>query len=241
MPPRRTLVPLLVTLAPLAAQAGPAAAPPAADVERWEGEIAALESLDAAEPDPEGAVLLLGSSSIVMWESAAADLAPYPVIRRGFGGATFADLAHFAERLVSPHRFRAAVVFVANDVAGGPDDHTPEQVGAWFRHVVGVIRAREPAAPIICCDVRPTPLREHVWKSIEAVNAALKEACEERAGVHYLETAAAYWGPDGRARTDVYLEDRLHLNEAGYELWSGQIKSALDRVLEAGRPADSRD
>lgn len=211
----------------------PDLAPYADQIAGWEGEIAKLEALDKTHADPEGAVLLIGSSSIRLWETAAEDLAPYPVIRRGYGGAHFNDLAHYAERLVTPHKFRATVVFVANDVTGGADDKSPEQVAEWFGYVADLLQHHQPEAPVICCDVRPTPSRHHVWDKTKAVNAALRTECDKRAGVYYLDTAKTYLTERGDARSDVYREDRLHLNEAGYELWSGQIKAELDRVLGA--------
>lgn len=199
---------------------------------RWEAEVRRLETLDEQAPDPDDAVLLVGSSSIRLWETAPQDLAPYPVIRRGYGGASFSDMAQYARRLIEPHRYRAAVVFVANDITGGPDDNTPEQVGELFGYVADVLRWREPDAPVICCDVRPAPSRFGVWREIQAGNAALRRACEERPGVYYLATADAFLNDDGSAaREDLYGPDRLHLSRSGYDLWSDLIRAELDRVL----------
>ncbi|MEQ8850020.1 GDSL-type esterase/lipase family protein [Botrimarina sp.] len=210
---------------------------------RWAEEVGRLEALDREQEDPEGAVLLIGSSSIRLWETAAEDLAPYPVIRRGYGGAQFSDLAHYAQRLIEPHDFRAAVVFVANDITGGPADKTPEEVGELFGYVAEVLRWREPDAPIICCDVRPAPLRFGAWREIQQGNAALRAECEKRPGVYYLDTADAFLRDGGAAaRDDLYGPDRLHLSRSGYELWGELIKAELDRVLadrgdRAGTPS----
>ncbi|QDT69530.1 hypothetical protein MalM25_24690 [Planctomycetes bacterium MalM25] len=199
---------------------------------RWEPAIAAFEGLDHATPDPEGAVLLVGSSSIRLWKSAAEDLKPYPVIQRGYGGAKFCDVAHFAPRIVTPHRFRATVVFVGNDIVGGAADKTPEEVARLFGYLADLLRSHQPEAPVICCDVRPAPSRFKAWDKIRLGNAALKAACEQREGVHYLDTSDAFLVEGGdAARADLYGPDRLHLNEAGYAVWSAQIKSEIDRVL----------
>lgn len=199
---------------------------------RWEPAIAAFEALDLESPDPEGAVLLIGSSSIRLWETAAEDLAPYPVIRRGYGGAKFCDAAHFAPRIVTPHRYRAAVVFVGNDIVGGDADKTPEEVARLFGYLADLLRSHQPNAPVICCDVRPAPSRFKAWDKIQRGNAALRTACEQREGVHYLDTSDAFLVEGGgAARADLYGPDRLHLNEAGYAVWSAQIKAEIDRVL----------
>lgn len=199
---------------------------------RWEPAIAAFEKLDRAGPDPEGAVLLIGSSSIRLWNTAAEDLEPYPVIQRGYGGAKFCDMANFAPRIVTPHRYRAAVVFVANDIVGQESDKSPDEVGRLFGYLADLLRDHQPDAPVICCDVRPAPSRFGAWDAIQKGNAALKAECQKRDGVHYLDTSDAFLVEGGgAARADLYGHDRLHLNEAGYAVWSAQIKREIDRVL----------
>lgn len=199
---------------------------------RWEESIAALEELDATQPDPEGAVLLIGSSSIRLWDTAAEDLAPYPVIRRGYGGARFYDLAHFAQRLITPHRYRAAVVFVGNDITGRPEDVAPEVTGRLFGYVADLLTSHEPGARVICCDVRPAPSRFHLWDRIQGSNTALRAECDRRPNVFYLDTAADFLTADGTsAREDYYGPDRLHLSPLGTQVWSKLIKAELDRVL----------
>jgi hypothetical protein len=86
------------------------------EVTRWEPDIAALEALDGREADPPDAILFVGSSSIRLWDSITADMAPWSVVRRGYGGARYRDLCHFAPRLVANHDPRAIVVFVGNDI-----------------------------------------------------------------------------------------------------------------------------
>lgn len=236
----RTLILALLTAVSAGAQqpTPPDLSAYAETIARWEPSIQALEELDRTEPNPEGAVLLVGSSSIRLWDTAAADLAPYPVIRRGYGGAKFSDFAHFAPRLITPHDFRAAVVFVANDITGGPDDKQPEEVAQWFAYIADLTRHHQPEAAIVCCDVRPAPSRFAVWPAIREMNAALKAECGKRPNVHYLDTAAAFLTPDeSAARDELYGSDRLHLSPEGTRVWSGLIKAELDRVL---RPAAGR-
>lgn len=200
--------------------------------ERWEPAIERFEKLDSQTPDPEGAVLLIGSSSIRLWETAAEDLAPYPVIRRGYGGARFSDLANFADRLITPHKFRAVVVFVGNDVTGGSGDIPPAETGKLFGYVADLITHHQPEAQIVCCDVRPCPSRFHVWDKIQGSNAALRAECEKRPNAHYLDTLDTFLTDGGTApRPELHRGDRLHLNAEGYEVWSALIKDELDQVL----------
>ena len=52
----------------------------------WEKDIRKFEHLDSVETYPANAVLFAGSSSIRLWSTLAGDMAPYPVIQRGYGG-----------------------------------------------------------------------------------------------------------------------------------------------------------
>jgi hypothetical protein len=199
---------------------------------RWAKEIAALEARDQQETHPPDSILFVGSSSIRSWESIQTDIAPYHPIQRGYGGAHFSDLSLFAQRLIAPHAFQALVLFVANDVTGRPDDPTPEQVAGWFTHIIQVARETQPAAPIFCIEITPTQSRWHAWPQIRQVNRALARVCTAWPNVHFIPTAHAYLGPNGQPQADLFLDDRLHLNELGYRVWAAIIQSHLDAVLD---------
>ena len=83
---------------------------------RWEKDIVKFEQLDRTEKYPDNAVLFVGSSSIRLWSTLKEDVAPFPVIQRGFGGSKFSDVAVYAKRIVYPHKFRALVIYEGNDI-----------------------------------------------------------------------------------------------------------------------------
>ena len=200
-------------------------------VERWEKEITKLEAKDAETVDPADAILFIGSSSIRRWSDIGTDMAPYRPVQRGYGGAKYSDVAIFAKRLLHPHQYRALVIFVGNDVSGKPEDHSPEQVEQLVRYVVGVSHAHQPAAPVLLIEVTPTEKRFDVWPQIRRVNERLREIALSTANTHFIATADHYLDPMGNPRNELFVDDRLHLNEQGYELWSKLIRRRLDEVL----------
>jgi hypothetical protein len=202
------------------------------DIKRWEPEIKKFEELDRQQTDPEGAILFVGSSSIRLWDTMAKDMAPYEVIRRGYGGAKFSDVAYYAKRIILPHKFQALVLFVGNDVSGSPNDKTPEQVAACFQHIVDVVRERHATVPIFCLDVRPTISRFKAWPEIQAMNRALNAVCDTDRNAHFVATSPEHLDDNGRPKQELLRDDKLHLSRAGYELWAKQIRSALDDVLK---------
>ena len=209
----------------------PLAAYRQAATQRWEADIRELEQLDQREQDPAQAVLFLGSSSIRRWETIAQDMAPYAVIRRGYGGAKFSDLAVFAKRLVTPHRFAAAAIFVGNDITGGPGDKTPAEVLRLVRLIVADIREHQPQAPIFFIAVTPTRSRFAAWKDIQQLNAALAEYCQSEPQLHFIATADAFLNDAGQPIDEYFVADQLHLNSQGYQVWAAKIKAAFAKVL----------
>lgn len=199
---------------------------------KWEQDIAAFEKLDAT-PVQEGTILFTGSSSIRMWNSLDNDLAPYPCLNRGFGGCKMTDVAIYADRILKPHPYRALVVFAANDVTGSESDHTPEQVRDAFESIVLVSQQLRPEAPVFIIAVTPTESRWKSWPKIQEVNQALQRFAESHPQVHYIDTVASYLNDQGRPRSELFQEDRLHQNTAGYQIWTRHIKATLDSHLTA--------
>jgi hypothetical protein len=126
----------LLALAPAAAGAQ------AADTARFEGEIRAFEARDRAEPPPTGAVLFVGSSSVRLWCTLDRDFPGLPVVNRGFGGSTMAEVVRYAPRVVLPARPRTVVVYAGdNDLAEG---RTPADVRDAYRRFAALVHARLP-------------------------------------------------------------------------------------------------
>lgn len=199
--------------------------------EKWESEIQKLEARDSSEEDPADAILFIGSSSIRRWDDIAIDMAPYRTIQRGYGGSKYSNVAVFAERLIHPHHYRALAMFVGNDVSGKPEDHTPEQVERLVRYIVGVSHQHQPDTPVLLIEVTPSGKRFEAWPQIREVNVRLREIALTTANTYFVATAGDFLDPHGHPRSELFLEDQLHLNSDGYDLWSTLIRRRLDDVL----------
>ncbi|MDF1812948.1 MAG: GDSL-type esterase/lipase family protein [Verrucomicrobiales bacterium] len=200
-------------------------------VKKWESEIQKLEEKDKTEVHPDDSILFVGSSSIRIWNSIAADLAPYHPIQRGFGGSKFSDVAIYADRLITPHQFRAVVLFVGNDIAGNETDKTPEEVAALFSFVHRKIRAHNPEAAVFYIGVTPTASRAKVWDKAKAANSLIREICLKTDNTWFIGTESIFLDGEGNSKTGLFKSDKLHLNEEGYKLWAAAIKSHLDTVF----------
>lgn len=207
---------------------------------RWEKDIKNLEELDRKQTDSPDSILFIGSSSIRLWESMAEDMAPWPTIRRGYGGAKFSDLVVFTERLTKNHDYRALVVFVANDITGGNGDKTPEQVLEMYKILVKLARKSHPDKPIFFIAITPNSKRFHVWDKISHANRLIKEYSATDSKLHFIDTERHYINDQGKPRDELFVEDKLHQNRDGYKLWASIIKPALAAKLGAPVASESR-
>jgi len=198
---------------------------------KWGKDILDFEQQDKLEKDPGNAILFAGSSSIRLWSTLKEDVAPYPVIQRGFGGSKFSDLAVFAERIIYPHQFRALVIFEANDITGSTADITPAEVAKLFVDIVRTVRRIYAEQPVFVLEITPTPSRWSVWPTIKQANQLLKEACNRLHNTYFIETSAAYMNKAGEPRSELFIKDKLHQNHEGYLIWGNLVRKKLDEVL----------
>jgi hypothetical protein len=181
--------------------------------ERWQKAIHTFETADKANPPPQGAILFIGSSTIVRWKTLAHDFPESQVINRGFGGSQIADSVFYADRIVIPYRPRLIVLRAGgNDIQAGK---TPEQVAADFKAFIEKVRAKLPEVRIAYMTINATPSR---WANAERekkANQLIKEYIASGKNLDYIDTFAATLGADGKPREELFVKDRLHFNEEG--------------------------
>ncbi|MGN2247193.1 GDSL-type esterase/lipase family protein [Frateuria sp. GZRR35] len=198
----------------------------AAEFVEWQSEISAFAAIDRLNPAPPDAVLFVGSSSIRLWHTLAADFPDVPTINRGFGGSEIADSVYFAEQLIKPYRPRAIVMYAGgNDLADGK---SPGQVRDAFGAFVTQARRWASEVPFAYLSIKPNLSRRRQLPQIRQANALIRTCAQER-GVDYLDVHTPMLGADGEADPRWFDDDGLHLNAAGYALWTGVVRDWLSK------------
>jgi lysophospholipase L1-like esterase len=197
------------------------------DPQAWEASIRRFEACDRLRPAPPGAILFTGSSSITFWTTLAQDMAPLPVLNRGFGGFRMADVVHYARRIVLPRHPRAIILFAGTNDIAGAKPATARQVYQGYLAFVNAIRAVLPNTPIYYISITPTPLRWKFWPVVQDANCQIRAHTETDPALRFIDIAGAFLGPDGRPDRRLFRRDRLHPNAWGYEKWTALIKPVL--------------
>jgi len=193
---------------------------------RFESEIAAFEKWDHQNAVPQNCILFVGSSSIRLWQTADA-FPELPVINRGFGGSTTADVNHFADRIVFKYKPRTIVFYAGdNDIAAG---RAPDKVFADFEVFAKSVHERLPDTKLIYLAIKPSPLRWKLWPQSQTANARIKELISKNGHDRYVDAATPIFGDDGQPRKELFRDDGLHMNLKGYSLWNEILLPVLRR------------
>ena len=185
--------------------------------EKWEKDIAAFEKADREHPPEKGGIVFVGSSSIRLWKTLAQDFPEHRVLNRGFGGSEVADSVLFAERIVIAYTPRQVVLYAGgNDLNAGK---SPEKVIADFKAFAGKIRAALPEAEIDYISIAGNPARWGHVEKVKAVNSAIEAWIKEQPRMKFIDVFSQMLGADGLPKPDIFVEDKLHMNAAGYAIW----------------------
>lgn len=211
-----------------------------ADPARFEKAIAAFEAADAAKAPPKDVTLFVGASNIRLWKSLPDRFKKVPVLNRGFGGSHLSDVAHFADRIVL--KYKPKQIYLN---AGGNDLHsgrTPEEVLAAFESFVAKVKTGLPATKLAFISIPPSPSRWSEVEQVKQANSLILASCAKN-GVDFLNTFPYLLGSDGQPRPELYVEDKLHFSEAGYDVvtsvikWQGEMRGFAKQEAEKAPPA----
>jgi lysophospholipase L1-like esterase len=98
------------------------------------------------------------------------------------------------------------------------------------------IREHFPALPVAFIAVKPSPARFWNLSNIRRANALIQAAIAGMPGAAYLDVFAEMLSPAGGSRPELFSNDGLHMNSAGYDLWTARIRAWLDSVSASPPP-----
>jgi len=201
----------------------------------WEPQIRAYER-DARRHRPaSGQIVFTGSSTIRFWRALEQDMAPLPVLNRGFGGAHMSHVARFLDRLVLVHRPSCVVLYAGDNDLGLTSKLRPSDVLASLLEIRDRLFRSCPEAQLVLMSIKPSRLRALRWPDMERVNRAMQELAEDDPRVSYVDIAGPMLDQRGELKRSLLTWDGLHPSAEGYALYTSLLMPHL-RSLQGTQP-----
>ncbi len=197
------------------------------DPTRFEEAILAFEAADTEEfPEP-GGIVAIGSSSIRMWKTIHEDLAPHTIIHRGFGGSNMNDALHYLDRIVLPYKPKAIMLYEGdNDIGQGI---APYKIADKFRELTKKLHKALPECGVYFIAIKPSVRRAEMLADMALANALIRNQIDADDRMHYLDIFTPMLNEKAEPEPSIFIEDMLHMNEAGYAIWKDVIAPFLNK------------
>ena len=196
---------------------------------RFESSIEAFEAADKADPVQPGVILFVGSSSIVKWNTLTEDLSGHEVLNRGFGGSNFTDLIHYADRVIYPYDPSAVFIYEGdNDLAAGDSPKDVLKSAKKLRKLIADHLGKE--VPVVFISPKPSLSRWSMKDKYEDANARLLAFTEKTANTYYADVWTPALQANGEVMDDIFVQDDLHMNAKGYDIWEAVIAPIVARL-----------
>jgi lysophospholipase L1-like esterase len=192
----------------------------------WEWSIARFETADRLQKPPDYIVVFTGSSSITFWATLEQDMAPLPVINRGFGGSKLPQVTEYVDRIVLPYHPRAVVLYAGINDLAGLRAKTAQAVCTDFKTFVKIVHAVS-EIPIYYIGITSIPAGWNLWPIAQETNELIKAFTIQNQRLHFIDLAEHLLTPEGLPDRTLYRSDGRHLNQKGYALWTAMIKPIL--------------
>jgi lysophospholipase L1-like esterase len=197
----------------------------AQDPLRFEKEVNTLTAGDSVV-NRKKLILFTGSSSIRVWNELKTDFPTYHVLNRGFGGSEMSDLLYFNQQLIL--NYKPVKIFIYegdNDINSGKSAETILQDA---EKLLASIRGNLPKkVKVYFISPKPSISRKHLRAQYEDYNQKLEAWCSCQKRVKFVDVWTPMLDAHGEFNADLFIEDNLHMNRKGYEIWKQVIEKFL--------------
>lgn len=192
----------------------------------WD-DIQHFKDMDTISSPPKNAILFIGSSSFTKWTDVAEYFPTKTIINRGFGGSSLLDLNYYAYDLLKPYQPKQIVIYCGENDFAANEKLTPKEAFTRYKMFFETIRNLYPKIPVDYISIKMSPSRKHLWSKFSETNAMIKKFMERKKNAEYIDITKAMQDANGNVRTDIFLQDMLHMKPEGYKIWAKEIEPYL--------------
>ena len=186
----------------------------------------------------EGQIVFYGPSNFTRWSSkygivplrdAIKGVSGKPcIVNRGFGSSCAEHQLYYYPRAIRP--IKPSVLVYSCNGNGSSFGYSLEESWELGQRVVSYAMTDFPGIHIYLCSVGPR-LEDYNFTQLEnnnRFNQALKSFCETNPNCHYIDIMKY----EGMHRKDIFVEDGVHFNQAGYDEYTKVFTAELAEELK---------
>ncbi len=193
----------------------------AQDPQRFSEEVSAIElKYDSLWNGEAKTIVFTGSSSIRFWDNLQQIYPEEQIINTGFGGSHASDLLTYLKPLVLKYNPKKVFIYEGdNDLY---ERKSPGKIMKDIKHIIQEIRGKFSKAEVVLISAKPSIVRWHLKGKYNTLNRKFKRLSKKVDNVEYADI----WKVMLKGKTlnhKLFIEDGLHMNKQGYELWQQVI------------------
>jgi len=176
-----------------------------------------------------GTVLFVGSSIFHRWTQLDAQMAPLPITNIAFDGAQTDDWNRLIESRVIPARPKVVAYYCgSNDIDAGD---SAVRIAARIRLFIDKVTKALPETRVVFVAVNRAPEKQDRWDVVDDINRQIQRYAARNPRVLFVDVNPVLANADGSARTELFMNDRLHLRPPAYEEFAKILKPVLIEAL----------
>ena len=197
----------------------------AQDPNRFKDQVEILSELEYNFNNDDQVVIFTGSSSIRMWTDIQSYFPEHKIINNGFGSSQMSDLLFFYNELIlirSPGR-----IFIYEGDNDINDNKRPSEILKNTKQLIDKIKIDLPQTEVVIISPKPSIARWHLAPKYNRLNRKFSRYCNKNSNLEFANVWNVMLDKDGMVFQDIFLEDGLHMNKKGYDLWAGLLREYL--------------
>ncbi len=191
-------------------------------------EVLQFQKSDSIVMPPKGQIVFAGSSSFTKWKDVAMYFPGYPIINRGFGGATLVDLIYYVDEAIIQYQPSQVFIYCGENDMADVDTVSPATVLLRFKTLHTFLLKKLPrATKIVFVSLKPSVARWHLESKFIAANKLIEGYIATQKNMQYLDVHTAMLDENKEVLKDIFIADQLHMNPKGYLIWQKQFAPFL--------------
>lgn len=191
-------------------------------------EIVQFQKSDSIVMPPKGQIVFAGSSSFTKWKDVAMYFPGYPIINRGFGGASLVDLIYYVDEAIIKYQPSQVFIYCGENDMADVDTVSPATVLNRFKTLHTILLKKLPrATKIVFVSLKPSVARWHLESKFIEANKLIEGYIATQKNIQYLDVHTAMLDKNKEVLKDIFIADKLHMNPKGYLIWQKQFAPYL--------------